>query len=127
MGYRKIPRIYTLEFDGELEGFVVRIKSIKFGKLRRLTALMDEDGKDVQLMGEINRFLTDSIVSWTLQDEAGVDVPVSAEAIDELDFDEVMQIVNKWLDNMTGPGPELGKDSRSGATFPGQPLTMEAL
>jgi hypothetical protein len=127
MGYRKVPRIYTLEFDGELTGLVVRIKSIKFGKIRRLIALMDEDGKDVELMNQINAFLVDAIVSWTLQDENGTDVEVSSESIDELDFDEIMEIVNKWLDCMTGPGPELGKGSSSGATFPGQPLTMEAL
>jgi hypothetical protein len=127
VGYRKIPRINTLEFDGDLEGLVVRIKTIKFGKIRRLIALMDSDDKDVELMGEISRFLADSIVSWTLQDEVGVDIEVSQDAIDDLDFDEVMEIVNKWLDSMTGPGPELGKGSNSGATFPGQPLTMEAL
>jgi hypothetical protein len=127
MGYRKIPRIYTLEFDGELDGLVVRIKSIKFGAVRRLVALMDEEGKDVQLMGEINSYLADSIVSWTLQDEYGVDVEVSPESIDELDFDEIMAIVNKWLDQMTGPSQELGKGSRSGAAFPGKPLTMEVL
>lgn len=127
MGYRKVPRIYTLEFDGDFEGLVVRIKSLKFGKIRRLLALMDDDSEDSDLMGEVNKFLTDSIVSWTLQEEDGTDVPVSPETIDELDFDEVMGIVNKWLDCMTGPGKDLGKDSSSGATFPGLPLTMEAL
>ncbi len=127
MGYRKIPRIYDLEFDGDLEGLTVRIKSIKFGKIRRLLFLMDQEDKDVEVMAQITDHLAEAIVSWTLQDEHGVAVEPSPEAIDDLDFDEVMAIVNKWLDALTGPGKDLGKGSSSGGTFPGQPLTMEAL
>lgn len=127
MARRKIPRIYDLAFDGDLAGLNVRIKSIKFGKVRKLITLMDEDDKDVQVMDEISRMLADAIVSWDLQEEDGTPVEPSQEALDDLEFDEVIAIVNKWLDHITGPGDELGKDSPSGASFPVPPLTMEAL
>ena len=126
MGYRKVPRIYTLEFDGDLEGLIVRVRSIPFGKVRRLIALMDEEDKDVQLMNQITDHLSKAIVSWNMEDDQG-EVPVSVEAIDDLDYTEVIAIVNKWLDSITGPSEELGKGSNSGGSFPGQPLTMEAL
>jgi hypothetical protein len=127
MARRRIPRIYELAFDGDLDGLHIRVKSIKFGKVRQLIALMDDDDKDVETMDEMSRMLADSIVSWDFQDEFGVDIPVSLEAIDDLEFDEVIAIVNKWLDQMTGPSKELGKDLSSGESFPGRPLTMEAL
>lgn len=127
MGYRKIPKIHTLEFDGDLQGLVVRARSIKFGKVRSLLALMDEDDKDVEVMGQITKELAGALVSWNLEDEDGTPVELSSEAIDDLEFEEVMAIVNKWLDALTGPGKDLGKDSNSGGNFPGRPLTMEAL
>jgi hypothetical protein len=127
MARRRIPRIYTLEFDGELEGLTVRVKSIKFGKVRQLLALMDADDQDAETMDEIARMLADSIVSWDFEDENGQPIPVTQEAVDDLEFGEVMAITNKWLDNITGPNEELGKGSNSGGNFPGQPLTMAAL
>ncbi len=127
MSRRRIPTIYTLIFDGDLEGLTVRIKSIKFGKVRQLLALMDQEDKDTETMDEIAKMLADSIVSWDFQDEDGNDIPVTAEAVDDLEFAEVMAITNKWLDQITGPDAELGKGSSSGGTFPGRPLTMDAL
>lgn len=128
MGYRKVPRIYTLEFEGELEGMIVRTKSVKFGKMRAIMNMMDDDDtKDVEVMERLAKELVEVIVSWNLEDEAGKEIPVSLEAIDDLEYDEVIAITNKWMDSMTGPEKDLGKDSNSGETFPGQPLTMEAL
>lgn len=123
----RVPRIYDLEFEGDLEGLHVRAKSIKFGKVRQLIALMDEEDKDVEVMDQIANMLAQNIVSWDFLDEDEQPIEVSLEAVDDLEFDEVIAITNKWLDQMTGPSKELGKDSNSGASFPGRPVTMEAL
>lgn len=127
MGYRKIPTIHTLEFDGALEGLVVRLRSIPFGKVRKLISLIEDEQKDDAVMEQLTVQLTEAIVSWNLEDEYGRAVQVSKEAIEDLEFQDVMELVDKWLDRITGPSKDLGKDSSSGATFPGQPLTMEAL
>ncbi len=127
MGYRKIPTIHTLEFDGALEGLVIRVKSIPFGKVRKMMALLDDDKKDGVVMDEITGRVADAIASWNLQDEYGRDIAVSREAIDDLEFEDVMQLVDKWLECITGPNKELGKDSSSSATSPVPPLTMEVL
>lgn len=127
MARRRIPRIYELTFDGDLEGLHVKVKSIKFGKVRQLMALLDADDKDLEAIDEISKLLADSIVAWDFLDENDKPIEVSREAVDDLEFDEVMAIVNKWLDEITGPSDELGKGSNSGESFPGRPVTMEAL
>lgn len=124
----KTPRIIELAFKGEpLDGLNVRIKSIKFGKVREIMRLMDADDKDIEVMDRLSGELADAIVSWDLMDEDERPIEPTREAIDDLEFPEVMELVNEWLDAITGPGKELGKGSNSGGSFPGQPLTMEAL
>lgn len=125
MGYRRVPVIHTLdEIEGE-EGLVVRVKSISFGKVRRLLKLMDDDTADV--MDEISAQLVEALVSWNLEDEDEQPVPATAEGIEGQDFGLVMAIVNTWLSKITGVDDDLGKGSPSGPQFPGQPVTMEAL
>lgn len=125
MGYRKIPTIHTIDDIPGEEGFVVRLQSISFGKVRRVTALLDSEGDGA--LEEIGKLVVSKIVSWNLEDGDGQPVPVTVEEFDELDFSLVLKVVNAWLDRMTGVSDDLGKDSLSGAKFPGQPVTMEAL
>lgn len=129
MGYRRIPTIYTLDSIRDEEGLVVRMTSIRLGKLRRLMALTSDDSGD-DGMGEILDLFGQSLVSWNLEDfETGAPVPTTKEAIEDQEVELVMRIVEAWMSEMTGTdGPnDLGKGSTSGEKFPGQPLTMEAL
>lgn len=126
MGYRRVPTIYTLnEIPGE-DGLIVRMKTISFGKVRRLIALMSADDNDDNVMDEISAQVVKNLVSWNLEDDDGPVEPDVA-GVDAQDFDLVLKIVNSWLDAITGVSKDLGKDSSSGEKFPGQPLTMEAL
>lgn len=126
MGYRRVPTIYTLnEIPGE-DGLIVRMKTISFGKVRRLIALMSADDNDDNVMDEISAQVVKNLVSWNLEDDDGPVEPDVA-GVDAQDFDLVLKIVNSWLDAITGVSEDLGKDSSSGEKFPGQPLTMEAL
>lgn len=129
MGFRKIPTIYTLEFDDvePLKGFVVRMRGLKIGRMRKVLALMGDDSSDESSIDGIVNELIANTVSWNLEDENGDPVPVTRETFDDLELDDVMAISHKWLDAITGPDPELGKDSSSGGSFPGRPLMMEAL
>lgn len=127
MGYRKVPRIYTLEFDGDLEGLVVKAKAIKFGKVRRLLSIMGDDTQETEAMQEIVTTLTEALLAWNMEDEQGVEIPLNEAGIDDLEYPEVIAITNKWLDAITGPSEELGKGSSSGETSLARSLTMEAL
>lgn len=126
MGYKKVPVIHTLnEIEGE-DGLVVRVKSVSFGKVRKLMRLTGADDEDESSVEEIAKMFLDALVSWNLEDDEGP-VPTTAEAVEEQDFDFIMKIVNAWLGRMTGPDEELGKGSSGGEKFPGRPLTMELL
>ena len=129
MGYRKVPTIYTLDDVKDEPGLIVRMKAIKVGKLRKLMRVIsvEEDKMTPEMIDEIFKLLLDGLVSWNLEDEQGSPVPTTMDGVDELELTTVMAILNEWLENMTGVDDELGKDSISGATFPGRPLTMEAL
>lgn len=126
MGYRRVPTILTLtEFKG-YEGLVVRMKAISYGKVRRLIALSNDTEND-EATEEMASAFQEHLVSWNVEDEQGNPVPSTVEGVDAQDFDFIMDIIGGWLDMVTGPTEELGKDSSSGEKFPGAPVTMEAL
>lgn len=128
MGYRKVPVIYTLEFKGEHEGLVVRLKSIKIGAMRRMLKLIDSDEDNTTLvLDNMVELIGKGLVSWNLEEEDGTPIEPTPEEVDELDFDLLKLILDEWLDVVSGPGEDLGKDSPSGEKFPGLPPTMEAL
>lgn len=127
MGYRKIPTIHTIEMP-KYEGLVVRMKSIKIGKMRRVMAMLDDDDRKLtEVTDEMVEAVAANLVSWTLEDEEGNPLPATREEVEELELDMLTDILGEWLDRMTGPSDDLGKDSSAGEKFPGQPLTMEAL
>ena len=129
MARRKTPRVInvTARF-AEGDNLNLKMRVVKFGKVRQLVRLLDDDSVPaVVMMGALTDELTASIVTWDLVAEDGTPIEPSAEEIDDLEFTEVVAITEAWLAEMTGPSDDLGKDSTSGANFPGQPLTMEAL
>lgn len=127
MGYRKVPRVHTLTFDEDenLKGLVVRMRGLRMGELRKFSAIMDSE--DDSTLDALPGFLAGNVLSWNLEDEYGQEIPVSAAAFDEFELEDVLKISEKWMADMTGPTPELGKGSPSGGQFPGAPVTMEAL
>lgn len=129
MGYRRIPTIYTLDSIKGEDGLIVRMKAIKLGKLRRLMQLTADESADDTSVGEILDLFQESLVSWNLEGEDGVPIPITKEGVDDQEIEPIMKIVEAWMDRMTGTEGknDLGKGSTSGEKFPGQPLTMEAL
>lgn len=128
MGYRKVPVIYTLEIGGDYKGLIVRVKSIKIGEMRRMLRLIDsEEENTTEVLDNMVTLISKGLVSWNLQEEDGEPTPATAEEVDNLDFKMLEAILNEWLDQVSGPDDELGKDSSSGSQFPGLPPTMEAL
>lgn len=128
MGYRKIPTIYTLDMKAlkdEYDGLVVRMKAISFGKVRRLITATET--ADDENFSEMLDLIVQGLVSWNLEDENGTEIPANLDGLDELDFPMVMDVVQAWLECMTGVDEDLGKGSPSGSQFPGRPVTMEAL
>ncbi len=127
MGYRKIPTIHTLTFK-KYDGLVVRMRGLKIGKMRQILQVLANDEQDtLALVDAMVKFISDGLISWTLETEDGQEVPTTVEEVEDLEFDMLSDILNAWLGEVSGPDDDLGKDSSGGAKFPGRPLTMEAL
>lgn len=129
MGFKKVPTIYTLTFEGtDWEGLEVRMKSTSFGTIRRLFRLLnDEAAGDLDSVEAIVKLLAGHLVSWNMEDENDQPVEADEAGLDDQDFAFIMELSNRYLDQVTGVVGDLGKDSTDGAKFPGQPPTMEAL
>jgi hypothetical protein len=128
MGYRRIPTIHTLNKFDDYEGFEIRLKGLKLGKVRSLVKLMEEDDETTnEVVGEMIDIVAENLVSWNLEDEEGTPIPADAAGIDDLELPMLLAIVTEWLDQMTGVSDDLGKGSGSGVTSPVELPTMESL
>lgn len=127
MGHRKVPTIYTITDVKGLEGAVIRLKSIKVGKLRRLLAALESDADFSTVMTPIFTMVAEALVSWDLEDENGTPLPATLEGIEELELADIMGIISAWTERMTGVDPDLGKDSPSGEPSLELSGLMEAL
>lgn len=127
MGHRKKIKIITIDLNDRYEGLVVRMKSPSLGKLRRLMGTINRDELDTDLIDGIITLISEHLVSWTLEDEEGRELPATADEVGDLDMVMLLDISNAWVGNVTNVDADLGKDSQSGEQFPGQPVTMEAL
>lgn len=130
MGYRKVPTIYELTFEGgDLDGLVVKMKSIKLGRIRRMVAITSREASSAT-EGEIEEMLAvfeEGLVAWNLEDEDGTPVPETREGIEDQEADFILQILSKWLDALTGVPRDLGKGSTSGSPSPVEFPTMDLL
>lgn len=128
MGHRNRITIYTLDKIKDEDGLVVRMKSIRLGKLRKIIATVDDlDSADDSTLDEVINLLAGGLVSWNLVDEDDQPIPADKDGLDELELPTALAIVSSWIEAVTGVEEELGKDSPSGGNFPGQPLTMATL
>lgn len=127
MGYRRTPKVHLLDLEENYPGFVVRMKGLKIGKMRKLLAAMDDDVKTEDMIPEVSKLISESVISWNLEDDEGNPVEPTVEAIEDFELDMLMDLVNAWLNKVNGVSEDLGKGSQSGEQFPGRPVTMEAL
>lgn len=133
MGYKRQAKVFKLKFeDPEMAGLVVRVRSVKLGKLMKLVRAMDLDTEkmtveDLDLIDDVFRTFASALVDWNLEDEKNQPVPITLEGIYEQELDFVMEIVAAWVDALTGVSAPLAKRSTGGEGFREESLPMEAL
>ena len=115
-------RTYTLVFD-DLDGLTVKARSISIGELRKITSGKGDEESTNNLLDSFAR----ALVSWDLETEDGTPVAPTAAGIDSEDQPLIMQIINAWIDAVSGTDSELGKGSPSGKPSPEESLTTELL
>lgn len=114
MPYQKSTRTFRIIFDSaskpdtSLAGLEVIAKAIKFGKVFELAELEGLSGarmpteEDKKIMGIAIGKLMESLVSWDMTDENGDPVPLDRAAIDDLDIDQGIELMEEWSDVIMG-------------------------
>lgn len=148
MGYQKKTKVYVLKFqDEELEGLVVKAKSVSIGSLLGLIdasklgrgSLNPEDLS--KLDGLFDTFAS-ALLEWNLENEDGEPVtfdPIKvdgvretpreakARVLKEQDLDFALDLIMAWLDAIVGVTGPLGQQSSGGNQSPEEPINMETL
>lgn len=127
MGHRKKIKVITVDMNGKYEGLVVRMKSPSLGKLSRLMRAIDQDKMDTDMIDSVIDLIGSHLLTWTLEDEDGTELPATKEEVADLDLPMLMDISFEWIAQVANVDADLGKGSPSGDQFPGQPVLMEAL
>lgn len=94
MGFR-LDRTYTLEFEGDMAGAEVKLRSTSVATVMRIRSLSDPE--------ELAGLLAEHVIAWNLDDKKGAPLPVTVEAILG-DLEEVVlaAIVREWYKAATG-------------------------
>lgn len=132
MGYTRRPTIHTLNQFEEYPGLEVRVMAVRIGKMRQIIASLEDDSDSDDLsedqIGEMVRIVSDNLVSWNLEDEEPdgtiVPVPCDEAGVNDLELDMLVAILNAWMEELTGPTEELGKDSSSAPSSAGPSLEL---
>lgn len=124
VGYQ--PTIYSLVFD-DLDGLEVKTYGTSIGQVKRFMSFANDKPSAEQTL-ELFEAFGEALIKWNLEDRDGQPVPATPEGIDGFPDSRLMgQIVNTWINTVSGVDEELGKDSSSGRPYPEASLPMEPL
>lgn len=132
VGYRPQHKTYKLVFaDEDMDGLVVRVRSIRIGELRELLALVEIDLKhtspgDAAKLDRLFEVFADALLSWNVEDDQGEPVPADLAGVSTQDGDFILLIVREWLRIFQVAGP-LGNGSSDGGKSLEESLQMEPL
>jgi hypothetical protein len=127
MGFKRNPKIYHLTWeDGDYAGLEVNIRSLNMGQLLEAKSGKSANGKD-GLEGTVE-LLADRIVGWNLEDEeTGAPVPATLDAMKGEDDDLILDIINRWMEAVSGVPAPLDATSPSGEISQVASIPTEAL
>jgi hypothetical protein len=127
VGFKRNPKIYRLKWeDGDYAGLEVNIRSLNMGQLLEAKSGKSASGKD-GLEGTVE-LLADRIVDWNLEDEeTGEAVPTTLDAMKGEDDDLILDIINRWMEAVSGVSAPLDETSNSGEISQVASIPTEAL
>lgn len=134
MGYTPKRHVYVLEFDDpDLDGLEVRAVSADLGTFLELTALAEigdnPSAADIGKIGQLLVGFAKVLREWNVTDDAGRDVPATAEGLKSLEFGFVFGIIAAWIKATAGVAAPLANASSGGgqsaelSTLPMEPLS----
>lgn len=111
-GFRRKRKVYKLDFSGtDYDGLEVTVRGLTTGEylqIVQLTGTTEEGDKETE--GIIKMFAS-HLVAWNLEDEDGMPVATSYEAVQANDFLMNMAIVNAWTSAIASVPEDTAKKS----------------
>lgn len=133
MGFKAKRKIFHLVFsDEDMEGLRVTIRSTSMENIL-LMAEMDEmtptalTKEDIAKLRSAFDIVSQSMVSWNLEDEDGVAIPATVASLLDQEPEFVMSIIKAWTRAMTQVAAPLAPPSQDGEQFPEGSIPMENL
>ena len=130
MGF-KVPNSTTvLKFAGDkYDGLEVVARKGSVADAMAAERMFEEAKNASEAQGAklIFEFLSGFIVSWNVEDDEDVSVPVTLDALIKFPAEFAWDIFAAFIEQTSGVGSELGKDSGSTKTAPAESIQMEAL
>lgn len=132
-GYRRQRKMYLLKFD-EYPGMWVRVRGASMGAFLRISKMVDSlSVSDPATMGSLFSEFAAFLKEWNIpeldddDEPTGELVPTTLEGLLSLEFDMVMDIINAWVDAVSGVAAPLGKTSSDGSPLQEAFIPMELL
>lgn len=102
MGYKPKLKTYLVRFDEghEFHGAEARLRGMSYGEWEQVTGLDGGEG-DTSGAASVRRFV-DHLISWNLEGEDGTPLPMTMDAVKEIDHDLVAALNNAWVQTLIG-------------------------
>lgn len=133
MGFVPEGKVYRLRFvDDDMAGLVVTARSTNLGAFLDVAEWVDIDPKsaskeDLRKLASLFETFAGALVSWNVEQPAGVPVPATLEGLRSQDVDFCLEIIRAWFEAIGGvPGP-LGARSSNGGKSLEASIPMEAM
>jgi len=129
MGYKAKLKTYLVRFDEghEFHGVEARLRGMTYGEWEVAAGLDGGDG-DSNGAASVKRFV-DHLISWNLEDEDDKPLPITMDAVKQIDHDLVAALNNAWIQTLIGVADTdpLPDSSTSGEPSLVESVPMEAL
>lgn len=133
MGFKRERKTYRLQFEGELQGLVVRARSLPLGKFMELGKLLDTDaeitpsGEDMGKVDTMFHTFADALLSWNLEDDDDNPVPATAEGLYTQDLEFCTAVITAYMHAVSGVSAPLPQGSPAGEPSLEESIPMESL
>ncbi len=123
-GYRRERKAYRLVFE-QYPGLVVRTRSCSTETFLKITELEGQE-ITIDVAREQLHLFAEHLLSWNLLDEeTGLPVPATPEAVLAEDFDFVTELQLAWVEAVAGVSAPLAQPSSGGSPSLVESLPMD--
>jgi len=116
MSYVRKKKTYRLKFP-HYEGLEIQMKGLTIreltGSLLHLAEVKKEDAKEEDFTELLDLFAS-KLIDWNMVDEDNKPIPATREAMDDEEFDFILEIIYAWLDAVIGVDSPLKQTSSVG-------------